>query len=369
MDKNSKRELKGYDYAISFDALYEGLRKSCLGVKWKTSVTKYWMNGLVNTYKLQQSLLDGTYKIGEYQRFMIYEPKVREIVATRIKDRQFQRSLCDNVLYPALTKSFIRDNCACQYGKGVNDALDRMDAHLHKYYRKHGADGWALKCDIHHFFAETRHDVIMAAVEKRIKDERVIEHVRKIVDSYGGDRGIGLGSQVSQLVELTVLDDFDHWVKEVLQVKYYIRYMDDFILIGDDKAQMRHFLELIREKLNAIGLELNSKTQIYPLRQGVKFLQWRFVLTPTGKVVRKMSHQSMRHERQKLKKLSKFASREILEQSFQSWRAHAEHGNTYKVVENMKEYMKGVLKNVNSEKHCETNSRAGSSGEAKCYAE
>ena len=339
--------IMDYQEAISFENLYKGLKKSTKGVMWKRSVTVYRTNGLKNTYNLRQYLLEDNYKIDNYQRFMIHEPKEREIIATRIKDRQFQRSLCDNILYPQITKSFIRDNCACQKGKGVDDALNRMDVHLHRYFRKHGSEGYVLKCDIHHYFAETTHEVAKAAVAKRVKDEDAKRRVFEIIDSFG-EKGIGLGSQVSQLVELAVLDDFDHWVKEVLRVKHYIRYMDDFILIHESKAFLKECLDRIREKLKEIDLELNPKTGIHPLKQGVKFLKWRFVLTASGKVIRKMCRESVVREQRKLKKLYKMVLRgertlTQLENSFQSWVANAQRGNSWHVIRNMERYLKGVL--------------------------
>ena len=342
-----------YDKAISFEELYKGLQKSSRGVKWKDSVASYWANGLKNTYKLRQELLHGTYRISPYQRFMIHEPKEREIVATRIRDRQFQRSLCDNVLYPQITKSFIRDNCACQRGKGVDDALNRMDAHLHRYYRKHGAEGWVLKCDIRHYFAETPHDVAKAAIRKRVHDDEAYNRAAEIIDSFGGDKGIGLGSQVSQLVELAVLDDFDHWVKERLHVRNYIRYMDDFILIGDDRAYLEHCLALITEKLSALGLTLNAKTHIHPLKQGVMFLKWRFILSEHGKVIRRMSKACINRERRKLRRLQHLvlAGKRTLNDmriNFLSWTANAKRGNTRGIVSHMQHYYNDLILEVST---------------------
>ena len=118
-----------------------------------------------------------------------------------------------------MTRSFIRDNCACQRGKGVDDALNRLTVHLQRYYRKHGATGYALKCDIRHYFAETPHEVAKAAIRKRLTDQRAAEYTDAIIDSFGGNMGIGLGSQVSQLTELAVLDDLDHYIKERLRFK------------------------------------------------------------------------------------------------------------------------------------------------------
>lgn len=343
---------KTVDDAITFEELYKGLKLSCRNVRWKDSVTGYEANGLKNTYLLRQSLLDGTYKISGYQRFRVHEPKEREIVATRLKDRQFQRSLCDNVLYPQITRSFIRDSCACLRGRGVDDALNRLTVHLQRYYRKHGAKGWVLKCDIRHYFAETPHDVAKAAIRKRLTDQRAAFYTDQIIDSFGGDTGIGLGSQVSQLTELAVLDDLDHYIKERLRIRHYLRYMDDFILIHEDRAVLENALKDITEKLAALGLTLNSKTQIYPLKQGVIWLKWRFILTDTGKVVRRIGRKSVVRERRKLKRMAKLAesgriSADALKESFNSWKAHAQRGNCRKIISDMEELLNRLLQGVN----------------------
>lgn len=332
-----------YDEALSFDSLYKGLKKCCRNVRWKDSTVGYEGNALKNTYRLRQSLLNGTYKIDRYQHFTIYEPKKREIVATRLKDRQFQRSLCDNGFYEAITKSFISDNCACLKGRGVDYTLDRTTAHLRRYYAEHGREGWVLKCDIHHYFPSIRHDVAKAAIRKRVKDEGIAARACEIVDSFGGEVGIGLGSQVSQLVALAVLDDLDHFIKERLRIKHYIRYMDDFILIHPDKEYLMYCRTEIEKKLAEIGLMLNHKTTLYPLRQGVKLLQWRFIVTETGKIVRKMSKKKPGKQRRKLKKLyAKEAAGEYApgtaRQSLVSWCANAARGNTYHVRRNMVQF-------------------------------
>ena len=342
---------KTVDDAVTFKELYKGLKKSCCNVRWKDSVTGYEANGLKNTYLLRQSLLDGTYKISGYQRFKVHEPKEREIVATRLKDRQFQRSLCDNVLYPQITRSFIRDNCACQRGKGVDDALDRLTVHLRRYYFKHGPNGWALKCDIRHYFAETPHDVAKAAIRKRLTDQRAAYYTDAIIDSFGGDKGIGLGSQVSQITELAVLDDLDHYIKERLRIKHYLRYMDDFILIHEDKSVLRAALAEIEKRLSALGLTLNEKTQILPLKNGVLWLKWRFVLTDTGKVIRKICMKSVVRERRKMRKMAKLAVAgripvAAITESFITWKAHAQRGNCRKIVADMQKLYDKLLSEV-----------------------
>ncbi len=322
-----------YEKVLSFDNLYKGLKASCRNIRWKDSTVGYEGNALKNTYRLRQSLLNGKYKIDKYQHFTIHEPKQREIVATRIKDRQFQRSLCDNGFYEQITKSFITDNCACMRGRGVDYTLNRITAHLRRYYNEHGTEGWVLKCDIHHYFQSIRHDIAKAAIYKRVQDEQIAYRACEIVDSFG-EIGLGLGSQVSQLVALAVLDDIDHYIKERLRVKHYVRYMDDFILVSDNKEFLQHCRAEIESKLNAIGLQLNGKTVLYPLNQGVKMLKWRFIVTESGAIIRKMDKKKQGKERRKLKKLyTKELNGEYApgttQESLISFLANADRGDTY----------------------------------------
>ena len=332
-----------YDKAISFDALYKGLKKSCKNVRWKDSTVGYEFNALRNTYNLRQSLLNDTYKIDKYQKFTIHEPKERNILATRLKDRQFQRALCDNGLYEQITASFIYDNAACQQGRGVDYALKRLTEHLRRYYAKHKTnEGWVLSCDIREYFKSILHEAANTSICKRVTDEKMTKRACEIVDSFG-ERGIGLGSQVSQLIALAVLDDLDHFIKERLRVKHYVRYNDDFVLVHRDREFLERCLAEIRDKVGEIGLTLNHKTKLQPLKRGVKFLKWHCYLSPTGKVIRKMDKAKQGAQRRKLKKLyAKEMTGEYekgtAKQSLDSWLANADRGHTYHARRKMIKY-------------------------------
>lgn len=332
-----------YDKAFTYASLRAALNRCCRNVRWKDSVAGYELHAPQNTHKLIEELRNGTYRISKYQRFTIHELKTREIVATRIRDRQVQMALCRAGLYDDITEHFIYDNCACQTGKGTDFALKRMKVHLIRYWRKHGRDGWVLQCDVKHFFPNTPHDTAKAAVAKRVGDERVQRMVFDVIDSFGGDRGIGLGSQISQLIELAVLDDLDHFIKERLRIKGYIRYMDDFWLLHPDKAYLEYCRNQIAERVSAIGLELNRKTSVYPIRQGVRFLQWRFLLTPTGGVRMRMDRSKVSRERHRLKKLHrKELAGEVptgtTQASLRSWEANAKRGDSFFRIKRMEAY-------------------------------
>lgn len=332
----------------SFESLYKAMMICKSNVLWKDSVAGWVSNGLSNCLKLHEDLLTGKYKISTYSRFVIYEPKRRDVTSTRFKDRVFQRSLCDNYLTAEVSRSFIWDNAACMNDKGTQFARKRLKCHLQRYWRKYGLNGYTLKMDLHNFFGSTPHSVVKAAIAKRVSDPWAYNEVCRIIDSFdhGPDPtvGMGLGSQVTQLSQLAVLDDLDHFIKEQLHIKFYVRYMDDLILLHPDKAYLRYCWMEIEKRLQALGLTLNTrKTQIAPIKQPIRFLGFSFRLTKTGKVVQKLLPEKVSRERRKLRKLVGLAragimTREHVDDCFQSWKAHAEQGDCYHLICEMTVY-------------------------------
>ena len=335
-----------YDIATSFESLYGALGECCNGVRWKPSVIRYEHDGLLNTLNLMNDLRDGSYRPSPYSVFQVHEPKDRTIIAPKLRDRQFHRSLCDAGLYEDVTEHLIRDNYACQRGRGTNDALDRLTYQLRRYYRRHGSEGWVLKCDIRHFFAETPHDVAKAACAKRISDERALDAVCGVIDSFVGyegtsdeggvRRGIGLGCQVDQLVELMVLDDIDHMIKERLGIKCYARYMDDFVLVHESGEYLADCRDTIEWHLASLGLALNEKTSMQPLSHGIWFLKWKFVLTDTGKVLRLVDPRKPARWRRVMRSVwARECAGELPEGAtrgrMQSWLSHLGMGDTWRV--------------------------------------
>jgi len=164
------------------------------------------------------------------------------------------------------------------------------------------------------------------------------EELDAIIDSTPGDVGIPIGNQSSQIYALLYLNKLDHLVKEGLRIRYYGRYMDDFYLIHENKDVLRAAREAIAAHLAERGLELNDKTQIFPLRNGLDFLGFHSYLTDTGKVVRKLRKASRERMKRKLRKYKAMyehgaISREKITESYQSWRAHASHGDCHALIE------------------------------------
>lgn len=313
-----------------FKNLYNALQICKRNTQWKDSVAGHLNNSLINIYKLKERLDNDKYKISPYSEFIIYEPKERHIQSTRIADRVFQRSLCDNYVSKEITKGFIYDNCACLKGKGTEFARRRLKRHLQVHFRKYGLTGGVLKCDLKNYFGSTLHSVAKEAIEKRVANKWVVGELFRIVDSFGHGEpiGIGLGSQVSQLIQLAVMDDIDHYIKEKLHIKTYVRYMDDFILIHPDKEYLKECKKKIREMVEAIGLTLNKKkSQVNDITQPIHFLGFSYKLTATGKVVVRVLPAKISHERRKLKKQVErvkagIMTKEQVDDCYKSFKAH-----------------------------------------------
>ena len=340
-----------FDKIIGFDALYESMLKCKKGVMWKDSTAGYVLNGIERTMNLEKQLHDGTYKAGKTVNFRITSPKPREIASITFRDRVYQRSLNDNAVYPIMSKSFILDNYACQKGKGTDTARDRLKEFLHRYYRKHGNVGYVAQFDIHGYYPDMSHAVTEGLFRRKLPEEVADMVVGVLRHQYDGDAGYNPGSQLIQIAEISVLDEFDHYMKEQLHAKLYIRYMDDFLVIADDEAYLKLCQEEAKNHLAKIGFELNpKKTRIYHLSEGIDFLGFHYSLTETGKVLMTVKSSNVKRERRKLRRLVAKSKRggiprDKVDESYASWRNHASKGNSYR-------YYNGW---TNSTKNCGVN--------------
>lgn len=189
------------------------------------------------------------------------------------------------------------------------------------------------------------HDSVKEKIHKLFDNADINRLSDIIIDSVSTDDNTGLpiGYQSSQLYALILLNDMDHLIKEKLHIKGYGRYVDDFYLIHKDKAYLQYCLKFITDYLAEYGLELNRKTQILPLKNGIDFLGFHTYLTDTGKVVCKLRKRSKENIKRKLKKFAKrydegtMTMRKIND-SYRSWRAHASYGNTYHLIRKMDNY-------------------------------
>jgi len=345
-----------FEVCTSFEALYDSMWKCRRGKLWKASVARFVLHGIDETLRLEEELRSGTYKPRKPRTFTLTYPKVRPCSSTHIRDRIVQRSLNDGVIYPEMTRSFIWDNMACQKGKGTTKAMDRLDRFLHRYYINNGTNrGWVLQCDVQGYYRNMRHRDADACFRRRLDGETVDHAMAWLQRQYPYPVGYEPGSQMVQILGISLLDRMDHAAKERLRAKIYGRYMDDFYIISNDRAFLEEARELFAEELAKVGLHLHpEKTRIFPLTDGIRVLGFRFVLTDTGKVLRIIDPKNVKHERRKLFKMSKLLAagrmtREKFNECYGSWQAHARLGNSYKMLRRMDRFVSELLGGIANE--------------------
>lgn len=343
-----------FDVVFSYANLYAAYRKCRQGVAWKRSTQKYITSAPLNIFKTWKRLQDGTFRSDGFYEFVICERgKTRQIRSVTMNERVVQRCLCDNALVPMIDRTFIYDNGATQIHKGYHFAMDRLKCHLQRHYRKHGNEGYILIYDFSKFFDNVDHGDIRITMDKQFKDERI----KKIADHFVrcfGEKGVGLGSQVSQTYALASANPIDHYFKDYMQIKGYGRYMDDGYMIHEGKDFLRqclHDLKIICERCH---IQLNEKkTRIIKLSHGFTYLKCRWFLTSTGKVVKKIYKRSVTKQRQKLKKFAAFVKtgKMTLDDvyiAFQSWRAYARHFDAWHAIRNMEQLYRSLYSSKQS---------------------
>ena len=337
-------EAKGtaltYEEMCQFETLYKAYLTARKGKRNKAGTAQYEANALACTEKLSRLLLSKTYRPSKFEIFKVYEPKERDVQAPAFVDKVVLHAATDNILYDAITKGFIRDNYSSQKGKGTHDGLMRLKLQMVTYFRRYGTtEGIVVKGDIRHFFASIDHRKLKRALKRLFIRRGLDMELYDLLCIYiDASDGLPLGYQTSQLFALLFLDEFDHWIKEEKGCEFYGRYMDDFYIIVRTKEEARRLLAEIREFIADLGLELNQKTGIFPLRNGIDLLGFHSYLTESGGVVQKLRKDGIERIQSRIRYWRKayhageITKEKIIDQ-FQGWDAHAAHGDTYALLQ------------------------------------
>lgn len=321
-----KRINNIWQQIISFENLLLAYHKARQGKQQKQPVAEFTLKLETELFKLQEELINDNYQPGKYRLFTIYEGKPRTIAAAPFRDRVVHHALM-NIIEPLIDKQFIYDSYACRKNKGVHKAVDRYQL-WSKSYR------YALKMDIQQYFASINHILLKHKVKVKIKDVKVLNLINKIIDTAPSKTGIPIGNLTSQILANLYLDNFDHYIKEQLQIKAYLRYVDDFILLHNNKNCLHEIKEQIRIYLASHHLRIHPcKAHIIQTYQGVDFLGY-FILPHKRRLRNDNGHRFFR-------KLRTFAKAYAVGKmdwadfnpSVQSWIGHAKHADTYNLRE------------------------------------
>lgn len=292
-----KRYGNLWSKVIDFENLYKAFTRASRGKRDHGEVLRFKGNLEENLIDIQNRLIWHTWEPSRWRQFTIYEPKKREISAPCFSNRVVHHALM-GVLEPYLERRYIHDSYACRPGRGMHMAQKRVQYFLRRERRNSGKI-YVLQGDVKSYFASIPHNRLMEAVERIFKDRDVLQMCDLIIRGYGFDIGVPIGALTSQHFANIYLDQLDHFMKDELGIKNYVRYMDDFLVIHPDKGYLKEVLFMADDFLvYRLGLRLNPKTAIYPASQGVNFCGYR---TWTTHVLPRK--RNVQRARQKIRKL------------------------------------------------------------------
>lgn len=337
-----------FDDICDYENLYNSYLEARKGKRYRDDVLTYTANLESNLIITQNELLWETYEVGPYRPFYVTEPKLRLVMALQFKDRVVQWAIY-RCLNPVYDKLFIEDSYACRIGKGTHKAADRLQYWLRQVSRKEGK-WYYLKLDINKYFYRVDHAILFEILKRRITDEKLLNLLWKVINSentkFGlpsgmnpeectedmwlSDVGMPIGNLTSQLFANIYLNELDQYAKHELKLHYYIRYMDDVIILSNDKKllnQVKHDIQRFLDE--ELHLDLNSKTAVRPITLGIDFVG--FKIWPTH---RKLKKQTARRIIRKVKnmceelKSGRLAKEEFM-RSVASYKGMLQHCNSY----------------------------------------
>ncbi len=345
--------------------MYKTIKQNC---KNKKEVYRFSLNLNQNLLEILDKLYRQEYKFDKYRIFIIKEPKYRLIMSEKIEDKIVNHLVAKYILLPALDKSLIDANVATRYKKGSGHAFKLTLKYINRLLRDK-KEIFVLKIDISKYFYNIDHEECMRMVTKKIKDKDALKIIKQIIETtnhayinnevkrlvskeirrvkglnitdkekaikieqlntlplYYNGKGLPIGNMTSQILAVYYMNELDHYIKEQLKFRNYIRYMDDLIIMDTDKERLKEGYKIIKEKIEEIKLQTNNKSNIYRLSTGVTFLGYTFK-TKKNKIIIRYNTQTSRRISRRLKNLKKHDYEKYL-LSKASYKGYLEKCNT-----------------------------------------
>ena len=366
------------DFVSDYNALIAAYKRVHRVSGWKCSAQKAGINLLKEVQALSEEIESTSYRPGEGVTFQMCERgNLRLVRALNVRDTIAQQALCQSLLIPVLERYLIYDNGASLKGKGISFTRRRFEEHLRWHYRRYGTDGYALKIDFRKYFDNIEHEKLLKMIITKIPDARLKIVLQHILESNRQDvshdqrnideimqepfnslehekipnekltgqkflpKSLGIGSPLSQIAGIFFPTRIDTYCKTVRQLHCYDAYMDDRIILHPDKEYLKRLRGDIEHIAGEMGLFVHPKnTQIIKISHGITFLKTKYLLTDTGRIVRRIPHDTVTTERRKMKALARLvAAREMdyaaFTRQYLSWRGDKEWYNAHRTVRNM----------------------------------
>jgi RNA-directed DNA polymerase len=340
-----------YSQICSYDNLYTAYKNARKGKTLKQYVIDFEANLVDNLHDLQIELRFHIYKPKPLQTFILRDPKTRCINKSAFRDRIVHHALC-NIIAPLIEKQFIFDSFANRKGKGTFKAIERFETFSRIVSKNHTKRKFVLKADIKKYFEHVNHTILLDILKRTIKDKRVLWLIKRILYHYStSGRGMPLGNLTSQFFANVYLNELDQFVKHTLKAKYYLRYVDDFVIIHNSAKTLEKYMDevncFLREKL---ALTLHpQKSSIAPLDNGVQFLGMR--IFPYYQLLKQ---KNLHKFRRKIESVYEEFSRGLVEYDpvydlVEGWCAYAKNANTHNLRKTiLDDFEKRFTKNIST---------------------
>ena len=325
--------LELWNKLCSYDNLFLAYKKARKHKTAKDYVIEFEKNLEHNLLALRSELLLHRYEPKPLVKFIIRDPKTRKISKSDFRDRVVHHALC-NTIEPVFEKSFIYDSYANRIGKGALNALNRFDFFKRKASKNNTVKCHILKADIKKYFANVDCEILISVIKKKIVDKKVIWLIRKILaNSSSQSKGMPLGNLTSQFFANVYLDELDQFVKHKLRAKFYIRYVDDFVILESDTEKLEFYKwqidAFLKKKLN---LQLHKdKSKILKLGNSIHFLGFRVFYYP--RLLKKSNLRKMMSTLQILKERYGYGELDYdpIYDFMEGWIAYARNANAYRL--------------------------------------
>lgn len=213
-----------FDKNLTFEKLIEAHYRAVIGKRHKKEIINYEIDLETNIINLLNNIKQDNYKQGKYREFIVYEPKKRIIKSLPYQDRIVHQWYVHEFIIEVFSPKFIIDTYACIDNRGMHNASEKLQKYMRIMKRKYG-DYYVIKCDIEKYFYNIDRTILLKIINRKIKDKRFLKFTKIILGDLD-EVGIPIGNYTSQWFANIYLNELDHFIKENLNIKYYIRYMD-----------------------------------------------------------------------------------------------------------------------------------------------
>ena len=340
-----RKSLVKYDEIVSYEVIENNFKDICRNTKHKSKLLKFDMFHSANVVSLYNELKNKKYHHSNFNIFLISEPKYRIVMSEMIRDKLVNHIVSNVFLKPALYPKLIEENVATRVGKGTDAAIKFCKKYFVRMMNKY-EKFYVLKFDISKYFYNIDHEILKSMLREIYVDDDVYKILCEIIDAtnsryinseidkciererirlskigcressilsqqldaipyYYDGKGLGIGSLSSQILAIFYLNPLDHYIKEQLGIKEYVRFMDDGIIFSHDKERLKEVYHIIEEKLGELKLSLNSKTEIFSSKRGFEFVGYRFA-ERNGRMVVRIKNATKRRMKRKFLILGKY---------------------------------------------------------------